>query len=110
MPGLGRVGDKAMAPKDAHGNQCCASHSNCIGPAIHGASEVIVNKRQALMVDGKQTGIHASCCGPNIWNALKGSGTVFIEGSPAYRMGDQSKHCGGMGTLQEGSTDVIVGG
>jgi hypothetical protein len=28
----------------------------------------------------------------------------------AHRMGDKNVHCGGSGTLIEGSTDVIIGG
>jgi uncharacterized Zn-binding protein involved in type VI secretion len=39
-----------------------------------------------------------------------GSTTVFINNKAAHRMGDQDKHCGGMGQMIEGSTNVIVGG
>lgn len=35
--------------------------------------------------------------------------TVFINGKGAHRMGDQNRHCGGMGQLIEGSPNVIVG-
>jgi uncharacterized Zn-binding protein involved in type VI secretion len=55
-------------------------------------------------------GFHAACCGPNIFNVKQGSSTVNVNGKPAARMGDPSKHCGGNGTLQGGSSDVIVGG
>src|SRR5262249_52826699 len=34
---------------------------------------------------------------------------VFINGKGAHRMGDQNRHCGGMGQLVEGSPNVIVG-
>jgi len=44
-----------------------------------------------------------------MWQAFKGAPTVFINGKAAYRMNDPSKHCGGMGQLIEGSSDVIVG-
>jgi hypothetical protein len=54
-------------------------------------------------------GIHAACCGPNTWTATQGSLTVFINGKGAHRMGDQNRHCGGMGQLVEGSPNVIVG-
>jgi uncharacterized Zn-binding protein involved in type VI secretion len=69
---------------------------------------VLVNFRPALRVGDK--GIHAACCGPNMWTAVKGSGSVFINNMPAHRMGDTDQHCGGVGTLIEGSNDVIVGG
>jgi uncharacterized Zn-binding protein involved in type VI secretion len=55
-------------------------------------------------------GIHAPCCGPNIWTAIKGSSTVLIDNRPAHRMGDTDQHCGGIGFLIEGSPNVIVGG
>lgn len=54
-------------------------------------------------------GVHAACCGANTWTAAKGSATVFINGKSAHRMGDQTRHCGGMGQLAEGSPNVIVG-
>lgn len=54
--------------------------------------------------------IDAACCGPNTWNAGMGSGTVFINGKQAHRLGDMTRHCGGVGKLIEGSANVIVGG
>jgi hypothetical protein len=41
---------------------------------------------------------------------MQGSMTVFINGKPAVRMGDQTRHCGGIGAMIEGSPNVIVGG
>jgi hypothetical protein len=68
---------------------------------------VRVNRRPALRID--DPGIHAACCGANTWTATTGSLTVFINGKGAHRMGDQERHCGGMGRLVEGSPNVIVG-
>jgi hypothetical protein len=68
---------------------------------------VFVNGRPALRVD--DMGIHAVCCGPNLWRAQKGSASVFINGKPAFRINDPSKHCGAQGKLIEGSSDVFVG-
>jgi hypothetical protein len=68
---------------------------------------VNVNRRPALRID--DPGIHAACCGTNTWTAKTGSATVFINGKGAHRMGDQTRHCGGMGQLVEGSPNVIVG-
>jgi len=107
MPGQGRLGDKSMAPADAHGCPACP-HPSVTGPAIAGSPDVFVNNRPALRVGDK--GIHAVCCGTNTWEATLGSATVKINSKGAHRMGDQDKHCGGMGTLIEGSPDVIVGG
>jgi hypothetical protein len=66
-----------------------------------------VNRRPALRVG--DPGIHTACCGKNTWTATTGSLTVFINGKGAHRMGDQTRHCGGSGTLIEGSPNVIVG-
>jgi uncharacterized Zn-binding protein involved in type VI secretion len=67
----------------------------------------MVDFRPALRVGDK--GIHAPCCGPNMWTAVKGSATVMINNQPAHRMGDTDQHCGGIGFLVEGSPDVIAG-
>lgn len=105
MPPQGRLGDKSQAPVDAHG--CPACPHPCVGPAIIGSPDVMVNHRPALRV-GDQ-GIHAACCGPNMWTATTGSATVLINHKPAHRLGDTDTHCGGVGTLIEGSADVLVG-
>lgn len=106
MPPQGRLGDKSMVPADAHG--CPACPHPCVGPAIVGSPDTLVNKRPALRVGDK--GIHAACCGTNMWTAAAGSGTVFINNKGAHRQTDAVVHCGGMGRLIEGSTNVIVGG
>ncbi|MDJ0819195.1 MAG: PAAR domain-containing protein [Desulfobacterales bacterium] len=106
MPGQGRLGDKSQGTPDFHG--CPSCPHPVIGPAVQGSPNVLVNFRPALRVG--DAGIHAACCGPNTWTAVKGSSTVLINNMPAHRMGDMDQHCGGVGTLIEGSTDVIVGG
>lgn len=106
MPPQGRLSDKSNVPADAHG--CPACPHPCVGPAIVGSPNVMVNKRPALRVTDK--GIHAACCGPNMWEATQGSGTVKFNNLAAHRQGDQDKHCGGMGQLIEGSNNVMTGG
>jgi uncharacterized Zn-binding protein involved in type VI secretion len=106
MPGQCRLGDKSNVPADAHG--CPACPHPAVGPAIIGSPNTNVNKRPAIRVD--DTGVHMACCGPNTWTAMKGSATVFINNKPAHRMGDMDRHCGGIGQMIEGSTNVIVGG
>ncbi|TBW34598.1 hypothetical protein EYW49_17775 [Siculibacillus lacustris] len=106
MPLQSRLGDKAFNPADAHG--CPACPHPVIGPAIAGSPNVYVNERPALRVS--DPGMHAACCGPNTWKVAAGSSTVLINGLPAARVGDMTAHCGGMGTLVEGSPTVIVGG
>ncbi|MBC7976711.1 MAG: hypothetical protein H7138_17190 [Myxococcales bacterium] len=105
VPGQGRLGDKASVGLDAHGCPFCPHHA--IGPAIQGSPDVHVNLRPALRVG--DPGIHAACCGKNIWTASTGSLTVIINGRGAHRIGDETRHCGGIGALVEGSPNVIVG-
>jgi hypothetical protein len=79
----------------------------CSGPAIVGSPNVNVNSRPALRI--QDVGMHAACCGPNMWTASQGAPTVFINGRAAYRMNDPASHCGGVGRLVQGSADVIIG-
>lgn len=106
MPGASRLGDKAQAMADAHG--CPACPHTVTGPAVEGSPDVNIDHRPAVRL-GDQ-GIHAPCCGPNLWNAAAGSATVMINGQPAVRQGDSTTHCGGQGSMIEGSADVIIGG
>jgi uncharacterized Zn-binding protein involved in type VI secretion len=106
MPAQARLADTGKCNADAHG--CPACPHPTIGPAVAGSPDVLVNSRPALRID--DPGIHAACCGPNKWNVSAGSGTVFINSKKAARKGDQTKHCGGVGSLTSGSSDVITGG
>lgn len=106
MPPQCRLGDKSQVPADAHG--CPACPHPCIGPAIIGSPDVFTNNMPSVRVD--DMGMHAACCGPNMWTAKKGSATVFINNKAAHRLGDQDQHCGGSGQMVEGSPNVIVGG
>jgi len=105
MPAQSRLGDKSQIAADAHG--CGACPHACIGPAIMGSPNVNVNNMPALRYDDR--GVHAACCGPNIWTAKGGSSTVLINGKAAHRMGDPDQHCGGMGQTIEGSPNVFTG-
>jgi uncharacterized Zn-binding protein involved in type VI secretion len=101
-----RLGDKSFVPADAHG--CPACPHPCIGPAVAGSPDVLVNSRAALRVT--DPGVHAACCGPNTWKAAAGSGTVLINDLKAHRLGDADTHCGGTGKMVEGSGNVLTGG
>ena len=106
MPEAGRLGDISKVEADMHG--CPACPHTAMGPAIIGSPDVNINSMPALRVG--DIGIHAPCCGPNMWTATKGSATVMINNRPAHRKGDMDTHCGGAGTLIQGSPDVIIGG
>ena len=106
MPPASRVGDKALNPADAHGCPTCPHP--VVGPGSQGSPDVLINGQQALRVG--DPGTHSSCCGPNSWNVAAGSGTVVFNNIPVARLGDSTVHCGGKGSLIQGSTDVVVGG
>jgi uncharacterized Zn-binding protein involved in type VI secretion len=106
VAGQGRLGDNSKVPADAHG--CMACPHPGVGQAVSGSPDVICNSKPALRVDDR--GIHEGCCGSNTWIAKSGSATVFINNKPAHRRGDLDQHCGGMGKLVEGSSNVDVGG
>lgn len=105
MPPQARVGDNAFIPADAHG--CPACPHPAAGPAVQGSRNVLTNGLPSVRVGDK--GIHAACCGANLWNAKLGSATVLINGRRAHRAGDLTTHCGGSGITIVGSPNVIVG-
>lgn len=106
MPGASRLGDTSYCGSDSHGNLCCP-HS-VSGPAVSASGNVLINGRGALRQG--DSGVHSACCGPNTWNTTACSRTVFINGKGAVRQGDMTQHCGGTGSMQTGSQNVIIGG
>jgi uncharacterized Zn-binding protein involved in type VI secretion len=106
MPAQCRLGDKSKVDADSHG--CLACAHTCVGPAVVGSPDVMVNNKPAIRVD--DTGVHSSCCGGNTWIAKVGSSVVMINGKAAHRKDDMDQHCGGVGMMIEGSPDVETGG
>ncbi|MFO0572824.1 MAG: PAAR domain-containing protein [Polyangia bacterium] len=92
-----------MVPADVHSCPGCP-HPACMGPAISGSGNVLINGLPALR-EGDQ-GIHTACCGPNTWTVLEASGQVFVNGQRLVRQGDRTLHCGGIGMMIEASGDV----
>jgi uncharacterized Zn-binding protein involved in type VI secretion len=100
------LGDLGKVDADAHG--CPACPHPAIGPIIMGSPNVMVNGLPASRVS--DMGVHAACCGPNMWTASAGSGTVKINSLDAHRKDDAQTHCGGNGKMTQGSPDVFSGG
>ena len=105
MAAAGRVGDKAHCPEDAH--SCPSCPHDVQGAATDGSPDVLVNNQKVLRVG--DPGDHSSCCGPEKWRANAGAPGVFVNGKAVHRRGDATVHCGGQGTLTEGSPNVDVG-
>ena len=108
MPSAARQTDISLNPADAHG--CTACPHPVSGPALTGSGDVMVAGLPQLRATGVDNGMHAACCGPNVWFTLQGSGTVMVNDMPAVRMGDMTTHCGGVGTIISGAGNVIIGG
>lgn len=106
MPPQSRVTDYSFNPADAHG--CPACPHPVQGPGVNGSPNILVNNLPPLRIG--DPGIHFACCGPNSWNVASGSSSVFFNDIPAARIGDTVTHCGGVGQLIQGSSNVIVGG
>ncbi len=105
MARAGRVQDLGFNPADVHG--CPACPHPVIGPAISGSPDVLINNLNALRIG--DPGVHALCCGPNIWACLTGSETVYVNNIAHHRLYDLNLHCGGIGLLVTASSDVDVG-
>jgi uncharacterized Zn-binding protein involved in type VI secretion len=93
--GYAGLGGLARCPVDAHG--CPACPHNVVGPITTGSPQVIIGGRPAARVGDK--GIHAACCGLNIFEIVGGDPEVLIDGRPAAKVGSPTKHCGGAGTI-----------
>jgi uncharacterized Zn-binding protein involved in type VI secretion len=106
MPGVCKLGDQSKAPIDAHGCPFCPHH-NVIGPAISASSNVFINMTPALRID--DIGMHAACCGTNMWEVTGASAQVFVNGSAMVRLGDPTLHCGGVGKMVTASGNVTDG-
>ncbi|HEY0482364.1 MAG TPA: PAAR domain-containing protein [Kofleriaceae bacterium] len=103
MSGVCILGDKAKAKLDAHGCPTCP-HSDVTGPAISGSPSVNVNGLPALRIG--DMGIHAACCGTNMWTPIEASARVIVNGQRLVRKGDKTQHCGGTGEMISASGNV----
>ncbi|MBL8787457.1 MAG: hypothetical protein JNJ59_21315 [Deltaproteobacteria bacterium] len=106
MPPQSRVSDIGSVDADAHGCPACPHPAK--GPIIVGSPNVFTNSLPTARMDDK--GVHAACCGPNMFTASAGSGTVFVNGKKAHRKDDKQTHCGGTGKSIKGSPNVNTGG
>ena len=104
MPAASRLGDTSDISADAHGCPGCPHPGK--GPFVNVSKDVFINGRGAARQD--DLGIHAICCGPNIYTAKQGSPTVYVNNKPLMRVGDPTKHCGGDGSVTDGSPDVFA--
>lgn len=97
--GYACVGDRAKCDADVHG--CPACPHPTVGPIISGSPTIMVPAFGEYVPAARvgDTGVHAACCGPNTFTIISGDPTVLIDGRPAARCGDTTRHCGGVGRI-----------
>ncbi|MCB0328242.1 MAG: carboxypeptidase regulatory-like domain-containing protein [Bdellovibrionales bacterium] len=95
--GFAAVGDIAFCPADAHGS--LGGPYQVEGPIVGGSSLVTVAGAPAARVG--DPGVHASCSGPNSFLIADGDPEVIISGRRASRSGDETQHCGGIGSIRD---------
>lgn len=73
------------------------------------SSDVFINGIPAAVV-GSVTTEYDSCCGRSRGKVAAGSGSVFINGKSAVRLGDALNPHSGSGKISGGSGNVNIGG
>ena len=73
------------------------------------SANVFINGKSAA-VRGSSTTERDGCCGSSGGSVAAGSGTVFINGIPAARLGDSLNAHSGAGRVSSGSNNVFIGG
>jgi len=84
------------------------AHPHCYPPTVAqtGSPDVYTNMLQQMRV-GDPGVIHGAHCPPHQPKMVAGSGTVYVNGKPACRVGDAA-HCGSKAGA--GSGNVFIGG
>lgn len=72
------------------------------GKVISASTDVYIENRQAC-----REGDQLQCKSPDLDNVKKGSGTVYINGSPAARLKDTTNHGGKI--IGNGASTVYIG-
>src|SRR5438105_3144229 len=106
MPAAARLGDPVQCDSCAHGCPACPHPTK--GVIVVGSSDVTINGLPAARADSTDLGVHAVCCGANVFQLAKGSPTVYVNNKPLARRTDQTQHCGGTGQITDGSPDVMA--
>lgn len=112
MPPAARISDDSQGIPHCHSVHPWSPVPHpVIGPIVSGSSDVIIESMPAARVT--DTGVHASavCCGPNTYDIMQGSSSVFTNDLAQSRIGDQTLHCKmASGAIIKGAGTVIVGG
>lgn len=94
--GYARMNDLSKIDADAHGCPSCPHTAS--GPIIKASGTPVVLNGLPVATVGDE-GIHAACCGPNMYSIVTGDERVLINGKPAAWRHSRVKHCGGIGYM-----------
>lgn len=112
MPGAARLGDAVTGTTAGeHAGHVPPHPPMAFSGEISGgcSPNVFINGVPAATVDSVTTE-RDGCCGSSQGKVAAGSGTVFINGKPAARIGDGLNAHNGSGKVAAGSEDVFIGG
>ena len=112
MPQSARLGDSVQGTTAGEHTGHVPPHGPLAfsGEITGGCSgDVLINGIPAATV-GSVTIERDSCCGSSTGAVAEGSGTVFINGKAAARLGDNLAAHNGTGAISAGSADVLIGG
>lgn len=112
MPSAARLGDAVTGTTAGEHTGHVPPHSpEAFSGEISGgcSNDVLINGIPAAVV-GSTTTERDSCCGNSQGVIATGSGTVFVNGKPAARIGDALAPHSGTGQISAGSGDVSIGG
>lgn len=112
MPGAARLNDTVTGTTAGEHSGHASPHPpmQFAGEISAGCwGDVLINSRPAATV-GSVTEERDACCGSSLGSVAAGSGTVFIHGIPAARIGDALNAHSGTGEISSGSGDVFIGG
>lgn len=112
MPSAARLGDSiAGTTAGEHAGHAPPHPPLPISGSISGncSPDVLINGQPAAYV-GSITTEQDACCGSSQGSIGAGSGSVFINGKAAARLGDSLSAHNGSGQVTDGSGDVFIGG
>ena len=112
MPQAARLGDSVQGSTAGEHAGHAPPHApmSFSGEITGGCSaDVLINGIPAATV-GSSTTERDGCCGSSQGAVAAGSGTVFINGKPAARLGDALAAHSGSGAISGGSGNVLIGG
>ena len=101
------LGYFVSCPADFH--HCMACPHSVFGFIIQGSSNVVIKGLPAAR--SGDIGTHLlSCCGPGVFTIESGRmSDVMIDGRPAAKIADPTRHCGGMGSIKGAAKAGISG-